>query len=212
VIPFPLILSAPSGAGKTTIARRVLEMRTDVGLSVSATTRERRPHEVNGRDYYFLDEHEFGRRREAGEFAESAVVHGRRYGTLRSEMDKVLASGRHVLMAIDVQGARTCHVAFPNSVRVFVLPPSVEVMVARLRTRNTESEDSLQRRLRTALGEVDAVSEYDYVVINDKLDVAASQVCAIIDAEMARYTRAHGVDDRVAAFITELRRETSDHV
>ena len=210
--PFPLILSAPSGAGKTTIARRVLELREDVGLSVSATTRARRPHEVDGRDYFFLSEDEFASQRVAGEFAECAEVHGRWYGTLRSEMDKMLASGKHVIMAIDVQGARACQRVFPNSVRVFVLPPSVEVMVARLRARNTESEGSIERRLHTALTEVGAVSEYDYVVINDQLDVAAAQVSAIIDAELARYTRAHGVDERVAAFITELRRGMSAHV
>ena len=210
--PFPLILSAPSGAGKTTIARRLLELRVDVGLSISATTRACRLHETNGRDYFFLEQDEFARRRGAGEFAECAEVHGYWYGTLRREMDKVLASGRHVLMAIDVQGARACARSFPNSVRVFVLPPSVEVMVARLRARNTESEDAIARRLQTALTEVGAVSEYDYVVINDQLDAAAAQVSAIIDAEMARYARAHGVDERVAAFITELRRGMSANV
>jgi guanylate kinase len=212
VIPFPLILSAPSGAGKTTIARRVMELRNDVGLSVSATTRARRAHEVDGRDYVFLTDDEFRRRRAAGEFAECAEVHGRWYGTLRTAMEQVLASGRHVLMAIDVQGARACFRAFPNSVRVFVLPPSVEVMVARLRARNTESEDSIETRLQTALTEVEAVSEYDYVVVNDQLDTAAAQVSAIVEAEMARYTRAHGVDERVAAFISELRRGLPDHV
>ena len=209
---FPIILSAPSGGGKTTIARKIMSMRIDVGYSVSATTRRRRPDETHAVDYYFLPDEEFTKRRAAGEFAESAQVHGFWYGTLRREVDRVLAGNQHVMMAIDVQGARQFHAAFPDSVLIFVLPPSVEVLVARLRARKTESDESIERRLKSALGEIEAVSDYHYVVINDELDAATEQVSAIIDAEMARTTRAHGVDDTVAALLAELRRTISSNV
>lgn len=206
---FPVILSSPSGGGKTTIARKILSARSDVGYSVSATTRARRPHEVDGVDYHFLSPAEFEGRRAAGEFAESAEVHGHSYGTLRGEVERVLASGRHVLMVIDVQGARQFAMAFPESVLIFVLPPSVEVLVQRLRARKTESEESIERRLRGALREIEAVTDYHYVVINDELDAATQQVAAIIDAEAARVKRAHGVEEAVAALLAELRRAVS---
>lgn len=209
---FPIILSAPSGAGKTTIARRLLELRADVAYSVSATTRARREHETDGRDYFFLSEDDFTRRRRAGEFAESAEVHGRWYGTLRSEVESALRAAKHVVMDIDVQGARAFRRVFPNSVLAFILPPSVDVLITRLRARNTESEESIGHRLRTAITEIEAVTEYDYVVVNDQLDTATGQVSAIIDAEMARRTRAHGVDELVAALLAGLRRGISANV
>jgi guanylate kinase len=212
VTPFPIILSAPSGAGKTTIARALLAARPDVGYSVSATTRPRRGHETNGRDYHFLSDDEFRRKRLAGEFAECAEVHGRWYGTLRREVDAVLGAGRHVIMAIDVQGARQFAQAYPKSVRVFVLPPSVEVLIERLRARNTESDDLIDRRLRTARQEIEAVGEYDYVVVNDQLPVVTKQVSGIIDAEMSRVPRAKAVDDTISALLADLRRAIAAHV
>jgi len=126
VNPFPIILSSPSGGGKTTIARELLQNRTDLGYSVSCTTRAPRVGEAEGRDYYFLSRAEFERRRDAGDFAESAQVHGNMYGTLRSEVERVLGAGKHVVMDIDVQGAQQFTRVFPQSVTIFVLPPSAE--------------------------------------------------------------------------------------
>ncbi|HKS05286.1 MAG TPA: guanylate kinase [Gemmatimonadaceae bacterium] len=210
--PFPIILSAPSGAGKTSIARALLAARSDVGYSVSATTRPRRGHEVEGKDYHFLSDDDFRRKRAAGEFAESAEVHGRWYGTLRREVDAVLGAGKHVIMAIDVQGARQFARAYPNSVRVFVLPPSVEVLIERLRARNTESDDLIDRRLRTAQQEIEAVGEYDYVVVNDQLSVVTKEVSGIIDAELKRVPRATPVNDTISALLADLRRAIAAHV
>ena len=137
--PFPLILSSPSGGGKTTIARMLLERRPDVGYSVSCTTRAPRPGERDGKDYYFLSTEDFEARKSRGEFAEWAVVHGNLYGTLRQEVTQVLGSGRHVIMDIDVQGARQFAQAFPESVLVFLLPPTTDVLIGRLRARRRES-------------------------------------------------------------------------
>lgn len=210
VNPFPLILSSPSGGGKTTIARELLQRRTDVGYSVSCTTRAARAGEVDGRDYYFLTRDEFLAKREAGAFAESAEVHGRLYGTLKSEINRVLSAGKHVLMDIDVQGARQIQRAFPKAVTVFVLPPSGEVLLDRLRARKSESPQQLVVRLHSALDELRAVEEYEYVVVNDELDQAVRRVGAILDAEMVSQARVAGLRHSVAALIRHLESEV-DH-
>lgn len=207
--PFPMVLSAPSGGGKTTVAKALLERRTDVGYSVSCTTRKPRDGEVDGKDYYFLDRAEFDRRRAAGEFAESAEVHGRLYGTLRSEVHRVLGAGRHVLMDIDVQGAELFCTAFPETVLVFLLPPSVEVMVQRLKGRGSEGRDALITRLTNARDELRAVSRYHYVVVNDDLERTIARVSSIIDAEMVRHDRVRMLDQQVAGLIEQLERECS---
>ena len=209
--PFPIILSAPSGGGKTTIARQLLELRADVGYSVSCTTRAPRPREVDGKDYYFLSRDEFVRRRLAGDFAESAEVHGNLYGTLRSEISRVLGSGRHVIMDIDVQGARQIRDAFPASVTVFVLPPTGEVLLERLRKRKTESPQQLVSRLNSALHELRAVEEYEYVVVNDDLDQAVLRVGAIIDAEVVSRERVSGLRQQVEQLIHRLEAEVDNH-
>jgi len=211
VNPFPIILSAPSGGGKTTIAHRLLAKRDDVGYSVSCTTRAPRPREVDGRDYHFLTREEFLRRRAAGDFAESAEVHGNLYGTLRSEIDRVLGRGQHVIMDIDVQGARQIREAFPTSVTVFVLPPSGEVLLERLRKRKTESPQQLVSRLNSALQELRAVEEYEYVVVNDDLDHAVQRVGAIIDAEVVSRERVSGLRQQVEQLIHRLEAEVDQH-
>jgi guanylate kinase len=206
VTNFPIILSAPSGGGKTTIARELLRRRTDVGYSVSCTTRAARPAEVDGQDYFFLAPEEFAERRDAGEFAEWAQVHDRMYGTLRSEVRRVLAGGKHVLMDIDVQGAAQFAAAFPESVLIFLVPPSAAVLRQRLCGRMTEDGDALRLRLRASRDELRSVDAYEYVVVNDELDRAVRDVSAIIDAERLRRVRQPDIPARVDALVAELDR------
>ncbi len=208
---FPIILSAPSGAGKTTIAHRLLAARGDVGYSVSCTTRASRPGEVDGKDYNFRSPAEFEEGRQRGEFAESATVHGNLYGTLRSEVERVLAAGKHVIMDIDVQGARQFAAAFPESVLIFIVPPSISSLVGRLEGRATEDSRSVARRLADAQHELEALDFYQYVVVNDDLDTAVKSVSGIIDAESLRLTRGGEVTDRVRQLLSDLEREIGKH-
>jgi len=209
--PFPIILSSPSGGGKTTIAHQLLERRADVGYSVSCTTRAPRPSEQEGRDYYFLTRDEFVARRAKGDFAESAEVHGNLYGTLKSEITRILGTDRHVILDIDVQGARQIQVAFPKAVTIFVLPPSGEVLLERLQRRKTESPQQLVARLNSALQELRAVEEYEYVVVNDDLDRAVQRVNAIIDAEVVSQERVAGLRQNVETLIRRLQAEVEHH-
>jgi guanylate kinase len=188
-MPFPVILSSPSGGGKTTIAHQLLANRTDVGYSVSCTTRPPRDGEVDGRDYHFRSLESFRGGQAAGEFAESAEVHGHLYGTLRAEVERVLSQGRHVIMDIDVQGTKQFFAAFPESVLIFILPPSAEALVERLTARGTEDPKSLIRRLRSAKDELKAIDLYPYVVVNDRIDSAVAAISSIIDAEGVKRSR-----------------------
>jgi guanylate kinase len=207
VSAFPVILSAPSGGGKTTIARALLARRPDLGYSVSCTTRTPRPGEVQGRDYYFMTRAEFIVQREQGAFAESAEVHGNLYGTLRSEVERVLGSGCHVVMDIDVQGAVQFQRAFPQTVTIFILPPSAEVLLDRLRARKTENAEQLAARLQSALQELQQVDEYEYVIVNDDLERALASVESIIDAEVVSRERVKNLRQQVGLLIERLEQE-----
>jgi guanylate kinase len=208
---FPVILSAPSGGGKTTIAKALLARRPDLGYSVSCTTRSARPAEVDGKDYYFISRAEFIAERERGAFAESAVVHGNLYGTLRREVERVVAEGKHVVMDIDVQGANQFVRAFPNSVTIFILPPSAEVLLDRLRSRKTENPAQLAKRLQSALQELQQVDEYEYVVVNDDLERAVSTIESIIDAETVSRERVKNLQKQVGLLIERLEMEIENN-
>jgi len=162
---------------------------------------------VDGRDYRFISREEFLERRAREEFAESAEVHGNLYGTLRSEVEKVLESGRHVVMDIDVQGAAQFRASFPGAVTVFVLPPSADALVRRLRTRRTESPDQLAARLRSAVEELRAVDQYRYVIVNDAVEQAVRTVGAIIDAESVRRERTAGLRTAVERISDQIEQE-----
>ncbi len=211
MIRFPIVLSAPSGVGKTTIARRLMAVRNDVAYSVSCTTRNPRPGETSGVDYHFISEAEFDARRAAGEFAEWAVVHGRHYGTLRREVRERLDAGRHVIMDIDVQGAAQFAASFPESVLIFILPPSVDALVERLRARNTETDGQLAERLRNAHAELEQVGRYHHVVVNDDLDKAVGQVSAIIDVEGLNRSRVHALDAQVSGLLGRLEEQIASY-
>lgn len=198
--PFLLVLSSPSGGGKTTIAKMLLRARDDLGYSVSATTRPPRPGEQDGVDYHFLSRDDFLRRQAAGEFLEWATYAGALYGTLRSEIQRLFDAGRHAVLDIEVDGARQIRANFPDALLLFVLPPSAQVLVSRLVSRNTEESSLVRERLMRAADELAAIAEYDYVVINDDLVVAVSQVAAILDAETRRLSRQDALLDFVERF------------
>lgn len=201
--PFLLVLSSPSGGGKTSIAKNLLEARDDLAYSVSATTRARREGERDGVDYHFLTREEFLRRVEAGEFLEWATYAGNLYGTLRSEIDAIVGRGCTAVLDIEIEGARQIRASFPNSLHLFVLPPSADVLVGRLAGRNTEPAEVIRERVTRAADELAAVAEYDYVIVNEDLVHAVAQVAAILDAEARRVAR----QESLPAFIERLRRD-----
>lgn len=201
---FPIVLSAPSGAGKTTIAQAMLQRRKDVGYSVSCTTRAPRPGEEDGVNYHFLSKAEFDARVQRGEFAEWAEVHGNRYGTLRSTIEQVMGSGKHVMLAIDVQGARQVVAAFPEAVTIFVVPPSIEVLVKRLTARKSEGPEALALRLKNARLELQEAARYQHVVENDDLEHALDRVERIIEEETLRRERLPALGAQVEGVVAEL--------
>jgi len=202
-----VVLSAPSGGGKTTITKALLARRPDVGFSVSATTRRPRPGEQNHVAYHFLTRDEFARRRDAGEFVEWAEYAGEWYGTLKSEVDRVLHSGKHVVLDIEIQGARQVEQRYPapQSIGIFILPPSAAAWTERLLGRGTESPAALARRLEQAIAEIRQSRAWRHIVINDDLDGAVEEVSKIIDADGAIPHRPHG--ERVNNLVEELVRE-----
>lgn len=209
--PFILVLSSPSGGGKTTIARRLVASRTDLGYSVSATTRAPRNGEHEGEHYYFLPRDEFMRRVGEGAFLEWAEYSGNLYGTLRTEIARIHADGRHAVLDVDLQGARQLRGNGAAAVEIFVLPPSGESLAARLVGRNTETPDALRRRLGRAGEEILAAGEYDYLVVNDDLDHAVEQVEAIIEAESRRANRQVDLGERLQQLQQAVEVEARKH-
>ena len=175
------MVSGPAGVGKGTLVSRVRAMRPSLGLPVSATTREPRPGEVDGVAYHFLSDEEFSVRVERGEFLEWAQVHDHRYGTLKCEVEECLNRGESVILEIDVQGGNNVRREFPDVVRIFVEPPSWDVLVRRLEGRGTESPESLALRLKTARRELALADTYDVRIVNDDLDEATSLLARTLE-------------------------------
>jgi guanylate kinase len=202
--PCPLVLAAPSGTGKTTIAHALVERFSRFVFSVSATTRPPRGDEKNGVDYDFLSRPRFEAMIEAGELVEWAEVHGNLYGTPRRNLDAAAARGKHVVLDIDVQGARQIRERVPEAVLMFVFPPSAAALWGRLTARGTEPLEEVRRRLTAASGELAEARHFDYIVVNDDLDRAISRVRAIVEAESHRPTRALDLAGEVARLRGEI--------
>jgi guanylate kinase len=180
------VVSAPSGTGKTTVVERLVQLVPDLALSRSYTSRPERPGESNGVDYNFITRARFEEMVAADEFLEWADVFGNLYGTCATDVERQLGQGCDIVLVIDVQGARQVRLRYANTVGVFVLPPSFEVLEQRLRGRSRDPEEAMQRRLRTARNEVVAFVEYDYVIVNDKLEACVERLRAIVLAERVR--------------------------
>jgi guanylate kinase len=195
------ILSSPSGAGKSTIARMLLQSDDGVAMSVSATTRPKRPGEVDGRDYHFVDDNGFDSLIAGGHFLEWAHVFGHRYGTLKSEVLKTIEGGRDVLLDIDWQGTQQLKQVDPDIVRVFILPPSMAELERRLRARGTDSKDVIRRRMERAAAEISHWAEYDYVLINNDAEKCRELVHNILKAERLKATRRVFLHDFVRQLI-----------
>jgi len=196
-----IVVSAPSGAGKSSLAERVLKRLSDLRFSISYTTRAPRGTEQHGVDYYFVSEEEFHAMRERDEFLECAEVHGHFYGTHEKTIEELLSQGLDVMLDIDVQGAEQIRRRVPEAVLIFILPPSCEVLEARLRARNLNAPDDIERRLRNAAIEVQLYERFDYAVLNDDLDRALDQLEAIIVAERCRPDRQRNrIESVIATF------------
>jgi guanylate kinase len=197
------VITAPSGAGKTSLVRALMQRESSLGFSISCTTRRQRPNEVHGEDYYFVDMPEFMRMVDAGEFLEFAKVFDNHYGTPRREVELALDAGRNLILEIDWQGAQQVRRVMPECVSIFILPPSRAELERRLRGRGTDSEDVIQRRLRDAVSDMRHWDEFTYVVVNDDFDRAVDELQAIVHGG-GDASAAHRV--RIAPLVHELLR------
>lgn len=177
------IIAAPSGAGKTSLVRELLEADPALKLSISYTTRVPRPGEVDGQHYHFVDEARFLQMLEAGDFLESALVHGARYGTSQTQVERVLQAGNDLILEIDWQGAAQVRRLYPQAIGIFILPPSIEALQQRLNNRRQDSAEVIARRVAAAREEMSHVAEFDYVTINDIFDAALQDLLAIIRSQ-----------------------------
>ncbi len=204
-----LVLSSPSGAGKTTLTRNLLEQEENVALSISVTTRPRRPSEIDGVHYQFLSQHQFEVMRDASDLLEWAVVHGNYYGTPRDAVEKSLAEGRDVLFDIDWQGTRQLYEKMRNDVvSVFVLPPSATELKIRLERRAEDSDTIIAERLRNAAQEFLHWNEYDYILVNRDLDKSFARLRSILTAERLKRVKMPNLEKFVTQLLAELRKIT----
>jgi guanylate kinase len=197
------VVSAPSGTGKTTVAERLVQIVPDLALSRSYTSRPARAGETDGVDYNFITRARFEEMAAAEEFLEWADVFGNLYGTCGSDAERHLATGRDLVLVIDVQGARQVRKRCPDTVDVFVLPPDFATLERRLRGRSKDPEDAIQRRLQTARDEVAAFTEYEYVIVNDELDACVDRLRAIVLAERARLKSTRPAAEKIVESFTE---------
>ncbi len=184
-----LVVSGPAGAGKGTLIERLMQSDPSFVFSVSCTTREKRYYETNGVQYYFVNDEQFDQYIQDNAFLEYATVHGHRYGTLLSEVKDRLAKGINVILDIDVQGGIAVMAKAPDCVSVFIYPPSYQDLLDHLHNRNSETEEEIQRRVRNARGEIEKMGEYQYLLLNDNLDVAFDHLKCIVTAEKMKSSR-----------------------
>jgi guanylate kinase len=180
------ILSAPSGTGKTSLTKSLLRKDINLWLSISYTSRLMRPSEVEGHDYFFVERNVFEQMLGDGEFIESAEIYGNLYGTSQKWINEAISSGKDILLEIDGQGARQVRKIFSDVVSIFVLPPSLEVLENRLKDRNQDSKEVIAKRMAAAKEEISHVSEYDYVIINDNIDIALRDLVSVVQSERLR--------------------------
>lgn len=192
-----IVVSGPSGTGKGTVCSALLEKHKEIAYSISATTRQPRTGEVDGVNYYFLAKNVFEKMIEDGELLEWAEVYGNYYGTPLKKIQERLAVGQDILLEIDTQGAMSVKEKFPDEIYIYIMPPSLKELERRLKTRGTDSAESIERRLKSAAGEMEIAERYNYIVVNEQVEQAVEQIAAIVDAEHCRVGRNKEIIDNI---------------